>query len=49
MIMNLQFPQGRMNTRKLVKRCPHCGKYPVKMKLKYHLRICEKNPANKSD
>ena len=47
----MQFPQGRMNTRKLAKRCPWCKKYPadskgVGVKLKYHLPICEKNPEN---
>ena len=53
-IMHSQFPQGRINTRKIAKRCPHCGEYVHKdngVKMKYHLeRFCTKNPANqKSD
>ena len=47
--MNLQFPQGYMNTKKLAKRCPYCKKYVGKgtgTKMKHHLPICESNPAN---
>ena len=49
--MNLQFPQGKMNTKKLARRCPYCKEYINKSNgtiMKFHLeRFCKKNPANK--
>ena len=47
--MNVQFPQGRMNTRKLVKRCIHCEKYPYKVTMRVHLSKCEANPENSEE
>lgn len=38
----MMFPQGRMNTRKLAKRCPYCRKYqPNNSQYRKHLPGCK--------
>ena len=45
----MQFPQGRMNVKRISQRCKYCGKYPTNkegkgVKMKYHLLICKEKP-----
>ena len=41
----LQFPQGRIPTKSLVKRCKYCGKYPDTT-MRHHLRYICNLPEN---